>query len=270
MKIKAVLRVGFAVLIIAVGVFVISSLVSPDQADSGGETIRLQKPPFLSVASAKTEAADSEIGAKLDEEAGISAYYQTDGEINLNTIRDLFSTIELDTSDYLIGSIPVPDYPEIYDTHVYVHKDGWILAYYFKDDPVSKFVDIKNDQITTTTLESVVAAVAGAAGMSFTGVSYYDFRYPNATHILFVGEDLGTYSINLTSSYGYNERSFALHDTGYGEDFVVDGKEMLNDATYWNGAIGYGFISAADLLPDTEHTIITDNYGVLVILYREP
>lgn len=35
----------------------------------------------------------------------------------------------------------VPDYPESEDVHVYVHRDGWFLAYYLVADPAGKIVN---------------------------------------------------------------------------------------------------------------------------------
>lgn len=226
-------------------------------------------PPFIQVAHAQAP----DIGEMLDEEAGISAWYQAPGTIDLQQVASVFTTIELQTTEYLVGSVDVPNYPEICDAHVYVHVDGWILAYYLNHDPVSKIVHVKGQTLDTTILKDVVAIVAGAAGQPVTGVNYYDFRYPNATNILFVAENLDSdgneFTIEIPSAFAYFERGWALWDGGSSEYFRVNGVNRPN-TVYWDGTSGYGTITAAQFIPDTPHTIEVDNYGVLVIVYRVP
>ena len=59
----------------------------------------------MGVARAETGA----ISSFLDDEAGISAYFDASATIDLNDVRSLFRTIEVETADYIIGSIPVSD-----------------------------------------------------------------------------------------------------------------------------------------------------------------
>ena len=109
----------------------------PSALANNSTSLQLQPPPFVQDAvSAEQAPAAFDIGQKLDAEAGISAYYKSPDEINLSQVKSLFRTIELETADYIIGSIPVPSNPEeLFDVHVYVHKTGWILGYYLRDDP---------------------------------------------------------------------------------------------------------------------------------------
>jgi len=225
-------------------------------------------PPFIVSAQGTT----SSIGAKLDAEAGISAWYKAPGGINLGQVRSAFRTIETENAQYIIGSVDVPEYAEHFDAHVYVHKDGWILAYYGKEAPVSKLVDVKASTIDTTILETVVSLVASAGGAPFGDVTYYDFRCPNATNMLLVAEDTSdgnTFSIQLPSSYGYFERSWAIRSYC----FYVD--DTCSPNKVYDATTAYGYLTASQLLPGTTHTITIQgttyyNYGVLVIVYRVP
>jgi hypothetical protein len=238
----------------------------------GSTTLQLAAPAFVQVASAQDTPGGSGIGSTLDQEAGISAYYKTPDAISLNQVRDLFRTIEAETSDYLLGSVPVPNYVEHFDVHVYVHTSGWILGYYLRNDPVSKIVDWRASTISTTKLNSVVSAVASAAGAPISGVTYYDFRYPNATNILMVAEDRFSgddFTIELPSSYGYFERSWGLAAFGSPDYFTVDGVNLPN-RVYGVGNDHYGTLTASQLLPAVPHTITAEDYGVLVITYRVP
>lgn len=232
----------------------------------------LKAPAFVGVAHAEGDAAAVDIGAQLDQEAGISAYFKSPDAITLSQVRGQFRTIETETADYIIGSVGVPNHTENFDAHVYVHKTGWILAYYLRVDPVSKIIDVYGSTINTTKLKTVVAAVASAAGAPFTDVTYYDFRYPNATHMLFVAEDYNNgheFTIQLPSIYGYFERGWALNNFG-GQSayFQLDGVNLT--ATWSGNAMYYGTITASQLLPDVSHTVVIDDYGILVIVYRVP
>jgi hypothetical protein len=234
---------------------------------------RLHVPSFVSNANVTSK---DDIGTLLDEEAGISAYFKSPDAINLSQVRAQFRTIEDETGDYIIGSVAVPGYYESADPHVYVHRDGWILAYYKRLHPVGKIVDADAYSITNTKLKTVVAAVAGAAGAAFADVEYYDFRYPNATHMMLVAEDSGDgnyFTIQLPSTFGYFERGWAVRTSWNGLGWCeIDGVSLPSD--YWDsGTNRYGTIAAAELLPDVQHTVSVEYNGewvALVILYRVP
>jgi len=104
-----------------------------------------------------------------------------------------------------------------------------------------------------------LANLAAAAGAAYYGPTYYDFRYPNATHMMIIA-DTGSFDVKLTSSFGYSELSCSGHYTR------VDGKEMT-------GLYGYAFLTAAQLRPDVYHTIsayYSDESVALVLIYRVP
>ena len=108
--------------------FAFGHLSQPAAALGAGKIFTMHPPGFVRNAQAST--SDFDIAAKLDVEAGISAWFKSPDAINLNQVRSQFRTIELETTDYIIGSVPVAGYLETADAHVYVHRDGWILAYY--------------------------------------------------------------------------------------------------------------------------------------------
>ena len=240
---------------------------------SNGNVFALEGPPFVRTTSA--EALD--VISDLDAEAGMSAWFQSPDAINLSQVRGQFRTIEDETVDYIIGSVPVSGYTESADPHVYVHRDGWILAYYRSSDTIGKIIDTLGKTITTTKLKNVVAAVAGAAGAPFADAMYYDFRYPNATHMMLIAEDEyngRSFTILLPSTYGYFERGWAAMDEShYYPGFMVDGVE-LPEAGRDASCNGYGGITAAQLEPDVTHTaelgVIWTDWGAIAILYRVP
>ena len=259
-----------AVLLLAFGV-----VAQTKQPARGGSDITLQAPPFVQVAYANEDTAS--VVADLADEAGIAAYYQTPDPIDLNLVRDQFRTIETETSEYIIGSVDLPDYPEHFDAHVYVHVDGWIMAYYLSGDPTAKIANVRSSTISTTSLETILSIIAGAAGTPFTGGTYYDFRYPNATNILFVAEDDddgNDFTIELPSAYAYYERSWATYNSGSDSysQLWLDGSELPYQ--WIGGFTRYGIITTGQLSLDTPHTFEVNtyyySYGVVVITYRIP
>jgi hypothetical protein len=264
-------------LIGVVAVVIVAVLFSGGNPAAPEATLALQAPPFAHAAPAESTGAAPEVVALLNEEAGISAYMQTSAAIDLNQVRGEFRTIETETVDYIIGSVAVPDHPEHFDAHVYVHTDGWILAYYMEDEATSKMVDVKAHTINSTKLETVVSIIAGALGEVVTDLKYYDFRYPNATNILMVAEDYDNgadFTIELPPDYAYSERSWAVFDRNTDFEFFIDGIQASRDWWDYSEDMAYGSITSSELLVGEPHTILVDdysaNYGVLVITYRVP
>ena len=64
----------------------------------------------------------------LYEEAGMSAYAQLDGTIDLAKAESALKTVEEATGEYVIGSVGLEGYGESHDVHIYVDKAGWIIA----------------------------------------------------------------------------------------------------------------------------------------------
>ena len=153
----------------------------------------LQAPSFVSTTNAEAGSIASVIG----DEAGISAYYQASAPIVFTSnFKAVFRTIEAETDDYIIGSVAVENYPESEDVHVYVNTNGWVLAYYLKANPVGKIFDWKSYTGTSidTKLEKTLIRVASFAEVTYTGATFYDFRYPNANRLMLIGE---TYDNNF-------------------------------------------------------------------------
>jgi hypothetical protein len=243
-------------------------------------TLALEMPAF--VLERGNAAAPPEVAAMLTNEAGISAYMQTVGPITLNTIRGQYRTIEAETADYIIGSVAIPNHPEHFDVHVYVHRNGWIVAYYMSNEATGKMINVLARTISTTKLETAISIIAGAAGEAVSGLKYYDFRYPNATHILIVAEDHvdgRDFNITMPTEFGYFERSFGVYNNTDGYNREATWHLYINGTAAprsWRGwYMAYGSIPASQLLPGQSHYVNlhssgTVAYGALVITYRVP
>lgn len=241
------------------------------RSDAAGVTERLAAPSFFTAAHAQETAA---ISALIQDEAGIAAWYNAASPVDLNLVKPVYRVIETQTADYILGSVPVPDHSEeLHDVHLYVHKDGWFLVYYLKEDPIGKIIDWKhfNTDIPTK-LETVLASVSAAAGLPAPqSVTHYDFRYPNATKLMLLYEDYdngNAFKIKVPSSYISYARSWAAE--GYTVYFWLDNKklgECFFECSTW------GDISATDFAPDVFHVIeVKDNQYdriAVAVLYRD-
>ena len=279
MDTKNICKLSLASVVVAVLLLAFGLVNKPGASVGGNNVFILWVPPFVSIARAETGSATSII----EDEAGISAWFQAATGINLDDVRDVFRTIEVETADYIIGSVPVANYGETEDVHVYVHKDGWILAYYLAAEPVGKIFDWRMYHDTgrtsiSTKLENTLAVVASEAGVPFPGGIYYDFRYPNATHLMLIvewvydGNDFC--EVNLPGSFAFYERSWSLGNNTASAWYKVDGVEIQYHG--WGWQTSQGTLTAAQLLPDQFHTIEVHNswrgytYGGLALVYRVP
>lgn len=234
--------------------------------------ISLQAPPFVfgNVAYAQGNPTQS-----IVDEAGISAYFQSPGAIDLSDVRGLYRTIETDTNDYIIGSIAVPGYGETHDVHAYIHVDGWVLVYYLNDEPVGKIFDTINytGGAIQTKSELVLGEIANAIGIggNFTPI-YYDFRYPDATNLLIVADYTPSYAtdeftMKLPDTYTYTERSWAFSGLN---SLQLNGITIASNTTFW------GTFTSTELGTNQTHTIklLSCSYcgamkGAVLLVYED-
>ena len=282
MRIQSIRRILFPCLLAAV-LFLAPGLASKPGQPTNGHIFSLQAPSFVGVARAE----EGSVASIIEDEAGIAAWFQAPIGINLNDVRDIYRTIELETADYIIGSVPVSGYSEWDDVHVYVHRDGWILAYYLAGDPVGKVFDWRmyhntGRQNIRTKLENTLAVVAGEAAVPFPGATYYHFRYPNATHLILIVEWVynatDSFQVKLPGTFAYYERSWSL---GTGDEgwYTLDGVTIRSHDCCGGWKTSQGTLTAVQLFPDQFHTIQVDGreygggepaytYGGLALLYR--
>jgi hypothetical protein len=253
----------------SVSVFSVAILGTEDKeltAAGGKGFIPLEMPLFVAVAEG-SEVSGMRAGTNfLDAEAGISAYTNVGEGIDLEKAKAAFRTIEYETDEYIIGSVPLPDYPEYEDVHAYVHKDGWVVTYYLKDKPVGKIIDWKDystdEKIIGTKLEDGLSVACNAAGVPIRNIKYYDFRYPNADKLMIVAdaqwtEGTDTFKIKLPSDFVFYDRSYShyAYDSG-GSTLKIDGNVVsslgdCNDYSRWQS----GQLSPTQLSLDDFHTV---------------
>ena len=109
MSLARIRKPMFVVLSLLLVLAVLSLAPQPAAPASGGNAIALKAPSFLRVASAQEAPQAAPMGFPQDE-AGISAYFKSASPVTLADVRSVFRVIEAETADYIIGSVPVPDY----------------------------------------------------------------------------------------------------------------------------------------------------------------
>jgi len=288
MKHKFILKVLVALLLVVNGAVLLRLTGPPEDYEkySGKIDISLNVPPFVSVANAAPAYQTGTLF--LEDEAGVSAYTQIPWAIDLPTVRDLFRTIEYETDQYIIGSVELADYPESHDAHVYVHTDGWVVAYYLAEDPTGKIMDLRHYngiEITSTKLENALNVICSVVGAVPFEANYYDFRYPNATDIMLIQEycssDEGdSFDIQLPNDFTFYERAWAhaYHDGtccyGGQSSLFLDGNLLNSFDGLYTWFFAYGNLTSAQLYPGSFHTFQIDKYdgdayGGITLIYQE-
>jgi len=232
-------------------------------------------------------AVKAQSSSFLEREAGISAYVNANRAINLTQVKDVFRTLEVQTSDYLIGSVPVSNYDETEDVHAYVHKDGWILVYYLANDPLSKIIDWRayNTTAIPTKLEQALGTLASRVGVGTTNVAFYDFRFPTATHLMLAGKSNGSFQIKLPDGFEYYQMGWSAgYSGGYccndsKGTFVLDNSviKSLDSKIADTWLTDYGNLTNGQLLAGSYHTITAKSDDVkaatsfagVAVIYKE-
>ncbi|NQE45267.1 hypothetical protein C5S31_04495, partial [ANME-1 cluster archaeon GoMg2] len=260
----------------------------------GNGVIALVTPPFIGVAgAAEAMGAGS---AFPEDEAGISAYVNTNQTIDLEKLKTIFTEVEEVGDNYIVGLTPIPDFGGNINVTVYADTSGWIVAFFKKDEPAAmmmqwgKDTDVDNPQITeikSTTLEDAITKAADAADIIWTvkDIKYYDFEYPDADGMtLFVRtratEGTNSTQVEVPATYTLYEASYYHYIFYYGSIYypiscwnstlTVD-EITISDAStnvepkgnkWWRVFDSYGPYITTETLHKIEISYkITENYG---------
>ncbi len=125
-------------------------------------------------------------------------------------------------------------------------------------------IDTWAHSLDNSKLKSVMNNVVVTGGAPFGGVTYYNFNYPNATHMLLVGEDMDNFQVTMPSNYSYYELSWAATSS-----FRIDGasQSALDSST---GGHYFNYVQLTSFLPDVTHIVDPSYFGALVVIYRMP
>jgi hypothetical protein len=233
------------ILAIASGIWY--SNIDNGKGSSGWGGISLVRPAF----------AQDETTSFLEKEAGMACYTKLNQKIDLASAKKAFRTIEKDTDTYIVGSIPVPGYEAVTteDAHCFIHKDGWIVAYYLRDEPTSKIMNWQNwdgKTINPIILQCLVSA-SSSVGVTPNDVKYYNFKYPDANRFIIIA-DRGSFKLTTPTSLVIYDRSYSTyHSRTAATGRWTDYDELIIDNSKIDSAIG--FLTVSQLTFDVPHVI---------------
>jgi len=211
----------------------------------------------------------------------------TGSEIDLTKTTRFFRNISKQTEDYIVGSVIPPGYEEIsefkegMDIQVYIHKEGWIVAYLLAYQPASMIFDWSAYKSSGSTLEKSVKGIA--RGMGFSGdTQYYDFRDQTATNLMLIADmeqsNRDNFTLEIPLTVAVSEASWS--HAGYN---VFNSKFMINDdevsGIKCNNCWGL-HTAQIELAPQVVHNMHMDHdnyigggngtsYGGIALIYRE-
>jgi len=140
-------RLGLKVLAISIALVMVASGVAMygysgteggggiSESEGGKGVISLVAPPFIGVAGAAEAAGGGD--AFPEDEAGISAYVNLGQPIDLEQVASIFDQINETSATHVIGMVPIPNFGGNTHPHLYADTNGWIVAYFTKDEPAS-------------------------------------------------------------------------------------------------------------------------------------
>ncbi len=248
--------IKFAMPLFVLGLFLLIFILWQGNSEQDGKTgwmgISLVKPAF----------AQDPNASFLEDEAGIVTYTLSDKKIDLKRAKSAFKSIEKETDKYVIGSFSISaykNYPKE-DIHLFVHTDGWVAAYYLKQDPTAKMIPMQN--LGSTKLNMGLTEACSMMGVTVPYVRYYHFQYPDADKFIVLAKSQSQpFRIMIPGSFIIYERSWS----GSGS-INIDNKNISGISD--SGQLGtYGLITSADLKLDDYHNI--SGSCALVLVYRE-
>ncbi len=196
----------------------------------------------------------------LDDEAGIAAYFQFDGPVNLesNLLTNQFRIITSNNGNYLLGMVRSPGW-ESYsqmDVKVLVHNDGWAVAYYPSNMPSTLITPREPGGLFT--LESVLNNIAEALELEPPTIFFHDFRYPDAEKMIYLemaptGQVDRTTEIRLPLGNNYYHRAYYLVSEGlFGTSWLyLDNVEI----SYVHDGLRTADIPSAKMVPGALHLL---------------
>lgn len=252
-----------------------------DMVAEAGQTFLFVNPAFAQSASTGTTF--------LEEEAGMSIYVNVGQSLDLSVAKTVYKTIEKETSDYIVGSLSLPNLPETEDVHCFVDKDGWIVVYYLKNEPISKIIDWSyyspEAGLTKNKLQVGLEQMGDALEVTVTDAKYYNFQYPYASKWMIIidsrdGAGTDSFNLKIPGNFTVYERSWSHYaenvQTGFGYEYAyfrIDGSTISTITE--DGKTEYGQLTATQLSPDVFHTISIDcdvsgrQSGAIALAYKE-
>jgi hypothetical protein len=206
-----------------------------------GTSVSLVRPAF------------AQTGSFLDQEAGIAAYVQVPGPVNLESIKGAFKIIEQETSDFVVGTVEITNAPLA--PHVFVNSDGWIVSYFLRDESVGYAWPFGHGlKPPDDVLARALTQIGATAGGDPTPIGYFDFEYPGANKIsvIHAPNPWDEVEVQIPNDFQVFEAAWAYN--------------------YWDPTINPGNWSSG-VVEDKTSSIQLDQFqkwlGALIVVYRD-
>lgn len=224
--------IGLLVANLVVGI-VKSPTDTASVADDG--SIGLVRPWFIDEALASDDRSARAI-ASIADEAGISAYVKTPTAILLSRAKTAFTSVTVENSNYILGTITPAGYSAYWGAQVMVHRTGWIMSWYHKDWLASTVVHVNDKTFANKTKLSVaIDAVTTALRINAISPTYYHFKYPTANRMLIARKSLVS-GYKMRVSY---PSSFTYFDTSAYYEYDTETRYEYNKCSEYAGWDGY-------------------------------
>lgn len=216
---------------------------------------------FSLVGLSQAQPSAPDIRFVLQAQAGLSAYSQITDTISLNYIRPIFSTIEFESADYILGNYTLSGSADV--VKLALGSAGWAVAYHTRDYYSALFYDCgRFDSNQPAQMinrpERAIAEVASALGITSTVTNYYDFRNPQATgliqHWLFLLNS-GTRNSTITLPLGntYLERGYVFCTALSNSKFLLN--NVILDQSGYGLVFHWGFLTPDQLRAGQTNTM---------------
>ncbi len=176
------------------------------------------------------------------DEAGIAAYVKLDS-VDITDITEAlnyFYSIEKQDETYVIGLVNVPN-PWLWSayrnlSHLYIGLDGWMVAYYLKDQEASRIMqwnDYEKGAINTTTLQDAIDIMCANIGVAYSNdIKYYNFEFPNANKMTLIAEQIED-PHQSTGDYYQGSFSVVVPGTLYEASYELRKNNSYSDKKIW-------------------------------------
>ncbi len=217
------------------------------------------EPIFLYTARAGSDSSSSD---PQQPDIGIVAYINTNNDIDLETVKDIFYTIDYQNtdSDEVLGTYRF--YVDNYNTediNLYLTSQGFIAVYYSSDEPASRLTAWSSDTMISSKLATAITSAGQSLGqyIDYKKIKYYDYRYPDANRMLIVSQSSGESMVG-TNNYGNLQFNIPNYATVYETSYST----YLNDPYSSGGTYG-----GLNIAIDTDVIYSTTYNGVFYDIY---
>jgi hypothetical protein len=191
----------------------------------------------------------------LQTNGGLAAYAVVTGTLSLNYVRPLFAAVEHESSGWLQGSYLLSGRNEA--VQLAIGTAGWVLAYHPRSVQSQYLFDClaaagPEPEHVLSRPERALLEVAAALGTPEPGLSYFDFRHPQATNIVqhwLYRPSVGASdsSIHLPLANSYLDRGYSFCTALSSSSLRLNG-EIIDQQGYTNQpVVRYGPLLASQL-----------------------